>query len=70
MTLVISRTNVDFFSSEGKVRAGLLDTLLHRDKAFIVMGAYGRDMISTLFKASRGESVLKVITQAVFIAHI
>ena len=61
--------NVDFLSTEGNVKAGLLELLLSRSKAFIVMGAYGRSAFSNLFNPSHAESVLKMVSQPVFIAH-
>ena len=61
--------NVDFITTEGNVKAGLLELLLSRSKAFIVMGAYGRSAFSSLFNPSHAQSVLKMVSQPVFIAH-
>lgn len=60
---------LDFLSTEGNVKVGLVELLLGRDKSFVVMGAYGRNMLSNYFSHSHADSVIKVISQAVFIAH-
>ncbi|SFW85222.1 molybdopterin-binding domain-containing protein [Chitinophaga sancti] len=60
---------LDFLSTEGNVEMGLVELLFERDKAFIVMGAYGRNMISNFLRPSHANSVIKVISEPVFIAH-
>jgi len=60
---------VDFVTSYGSVKPGLLELLLQRSRAFIVMGAYGRSMISNLLRPSHATPVLKMVSQPVFIAH-
>lgn len=60
---------LDFLSSEGNVKMGLVELLLDRNKSIVVMGAYGRSMISNFFSPSHANPVIKVISQAVFIAH-
>lgn len=60
---------LDFLSTEGNVEIGLVELLMERDKAFIVMGAYGRNMISNFLRPSHANAVIKLISQAVFIAH-
>ncbi|UPK72721.1 universal stress protein [Chitinophaga filiformis] len=62
-------SDVDFIVMDGNVKTGLLDSLLLRDKDFIVMGAYGRNAFSTLFTPSHAAPILKLIAQPVFIAH-
>lgn len=54
---------------DGNTRARLLEYLLGRNRVFIVMGAYGRGMISSFFSPSHATPVVKVVTQPVFIAH-
>ncbi len=34
------------------------------------MGAYGRDALSAFFKKTMAESLVKTITQPVFISHL
>ncbi|WP_343670856.1 hypothetical protein [Chitinophaga sp.] len=60
---------LDFLSTEGNVKMGLVELLYDREKSFVVMGAYGRSMISGFFRPSHADPVIKVINQAVFIAH-
>lgn len=60
---------LDFLSTEGNVKAGLVELLFNRDRSLVVMGAYGRNVISSFFNPSHADPVIKVISQAVFIAH-
>ena len=60
---------IGFETLEGDTATELLGYLLKKKKVFIVMGAYGRTMLSRFFKQSRAEIVIKTITQAIFIAH-
>ncbi|MCF6405318.1 universal stress protein [Chitinophaga filiformis] len=62
-------SDVDFIVMDGNVKTGLLDSLLLRNKDFIVMGAYGRNAFSTLFTPSHAAPILKLVAQPVFIAH-
>jgi hypothetical protein len=61
--------NIDFLRARGNVKAGLVELLLSRSRAFIVMGAYGRSAFSNLFNPSHANSILKMVSQPVFIAH-
>lgn len=60
---------LDFLSTEGNVKMGLVELLFNRDRSLVVMGAYGRNIISNFFNPSHADPVIKVISQAVFIAH-
>jgi hypothetical protein len=60
---------LDFLSTEGNVKMGLVELLYGRDKSFVVMGAYGRNMLSNFFSHSHADPVIRVVSQAVFIAH-
>lgn len=60
---------LDFMSTEGNVKMGLVELLFDRNKSFVVMGAYGRTMLSNLFSPSHANPVIKIISQAIFIAH-
>jgi hypothetical protein len=67
--LHIHYKNVNFVSTQGNVRLELTELLLQRSRAFIVMGAYGRSAFSNFFSPSHATSVLKMVSQPVFIAH-
>ncbi len=54
---------------DGNIKARLLEYLLTRKKVFIVMGAFGRSMLSYFFVPSHAAQVVKFVTQPVFIAH-
>lgn len=59
----------DFLSTEGNVKMGLVELLFNRERAIVVMGAYGRSTMSNVFFPSHANRVIKVISQPVFIAH-
>ncbi|HVI45077.1 MAG TPA: hypothetical protein VM802_09405 [Chitinophaga sp.] len=54
---------------DNNIRAGLLENLFARDKAFVVMGAFGRTALGELFIPNPAETVVKLITQPLFISH-
>lgn len=63
-------SNIDFVVMEDEnTRARLLEHLLSKEKAFIVMGAYGRGMLSDFFNPSHASPVVKLVSQPVFITH-
>ena len=67
------KSHYDNFQYElinGPVRHTLADFLFKRKNIFIVMGAYGRDALSAFFKKTMAESLVKTITQPVFISHL
>jgi nucleotide-binding universal stress UspA family protein len=48
----------------------LLNYCIGRKNIMIVMGAYGRGVLSSLFKQSHANTMLKMISQPIFITHI
>lgn len=62
-------SSIGFETLEGSTGTELLGYLLKKKNVFIVMGAYGRNMLSRFIKHSQAEIVIKTITQAIFIAH-
>lgn len=50
-------------------RAGLLEYLLAQKNAFIVMGAFGRGLLSNFLAPSHATPVVRLTGQPVFIAH-
>lgn len=64
-----SYSNINFFAVEGDERRGLLEILLQRKDAIILMGAYGRSRFSTYIHPSHADNVLKMTSQPVFIGH-
>lgn len=61
--------NYEFNLLHGMPEIELLDHLLHKKNAIIVMGAYGRNTVSQFFKHSHADLIIKTVTQPVFIAH-
>ena len=60
---------VDFKFLQGDVKDELLIYFLNRSDYFIVMGAFGRNMLSNLFRKSSSEILIKTIDLPLFIAH-
>ena len=60
---------IGFDSKTGDTTYELLASLFLRRNVFIVMGAYGRNTISKLFKRIHADAVLKISTNPVFISH-
>lgn len=62
--------NIEFVIIEDRhTRTRLLDYILGKEHAFVVMGAYGRSMLSNLVSASHARSIVGIVAQPVFIAH-
>lgn len=64
-----SYSNINFLAVTGEERRGLLEILLQRKDALILMGAYGRSRLSTYIHPSHADNVLKMTSQPVFIVH-
>jgi len=50
-------------------RTQLLDYLLGKERVFVVMGAYGRGVLSNLFVPSHANPVVGTVSHPVFITH-
>lgn len=59
----------DFKLLSGAPEDQLLQYFLLRKNVFIVMGAYGRNFISSLFRRSSADLVMRVVDLPLFIAH-
>lgn len=62
-------SNVDFSLLKGKPGDELFSSLIGKKNAFLVIGAFGRNMLSEFFKKSTANLLLKAIDLPVFIAH-
>jgi hypothetical protein len=60
---------INFRLLKGKPKDELLSYLMGRDNLFVVMGAFGRSMVSRLVKTSNAEPILKAADLPVFITH-
>ncbi|MBV8251897.1 MAG: universal stress protein [Chitinophaga sp.] len=60
---------VDFTERKGIVKTELLEYVLNKKNAFLVMGAYGRSTISNMLKSSHATPILRMTNQPVFICH-
>lgn len=60
---------ISFHILEGTVKEELFKYFFMKEKAFIVMGAYGRNMLSAFFRSSSADTVIKAIDLPLFIAH-
>jgi hypothetical protein len=55
--------------NDHNVRARLLEYLLSRRHAFVIMGAYGRNMLSNLISPSHANAVVNNVMHPIFITH-
>ncbi len=62
-------SNIGFTLLEGDPKFELFTYLLNKRNIFVVMGAYGRNLLSHFFNRSHAELVVMVIDKPVFIAH-
>ncbi|HEY8658450.1 MAG TPA: hypothetical protein VIL78_05410 [Hanamia sp.] len=62
-------TDLQFVALKGKSETVLFDYLFKRKNIFLVMGAYGRTIISQFLKHSHADLLMNTITQPIFIAH-
>lgn len=62
-------SSIGFKLLHGKASDELFGYLLGKKNVFVVIGAFGRNMLSGFFKHSTAELILKTINLPVFIAH-
>jgi nucleotide-binding universal stress UspA family protein len=60
---------ISYQTLKGNPRSELFDYFLQKENKMIVMGAYGRSLISRLFKKSKADPVIEMIDLPVFITH-
>jgi hypothetical protein len=60
---------IEFQFLHGKASDELFAYLVMKKDAVVVMGAFGRNMLSTFFKHSTAELLIKTINVPIFIAH-
>lgn len=62
-------SDIQFEVLDGDAQDRLFEFALSRQRAILVMGAFGRNALSTFFKPSAAEDLIRVATIPVFIAH-
>lgn len=62
-------SKINFIALEGKATDELFGYLLLKKNSFVVMGAFGRNLLSSLFRPSTAELILKAVDLPIFIAH-
>jgi hypothetical protein len=67
--LQLHYSSIGFQLLQGKAADELFGYLLKKQNAFVVMGAFGRSMLSGLIKHSTAELIIKTINLPLFIAH-
>jgi nucleotide-binding universal stress UspA family protein len=67
--LVQHNANIRFETLKGEAKDELFSYLLPKKNALIVMGAFGRGLVSSLFKKSTAERIIKTTSLPVFITH-
>ncbi len=61
--------NVSFNTMQGDDYNRLLEIALSKDDCLLVMGAYGRGWLSELLKQSHADTIIKLVSRPIFIAH-
>lgn len=67
--LQLHYSSIGYQLLQGKAADELFGYLLGKKNIFVVMGAFGRSMLSGLFRHSTAELIIKTINMPVFIAH-
>ncbi len=67
--LQLHYASIDYQLLKGKAADELFGYLLGKKNIFVVMGAFGRNMLSGLFRHSTAELIIKTINVPIFIAH-
>ncbi|WP_152266369.1 universal stress protein [Agriterribacter humi] len=67
--LALHYVNVEFKTLHGQPGDELLLYLIGKRNTFVVMGAFGRNMLSNFFRKSMAERVLSMLNLPVLIAH-
>lgn len=62
-------SDYSFEAMKGESDSRLLEFLMQRKNSFLVMGAYGRNIVSLFFKPSHADLLIKTTSQPIFIAH-
>ncbi len=61
--------DLHFEIRDGQAADELFGYLIEKKHAIVVMGAYGRNLVSTFFRPSRASLLVKTIDLPIFIAH-
>jgi hypothetical protein len=61
--------HVDFRLLQGDVKDELFTYFLNKPHHFVVMGSFGRSILSTLFRRSAAEKLMETIDLPLFISH-
>ena len=61
--------DVEYVVLKGDPADQLFGYLLERKNGVIVMGAYGRGMLSRFFKPSHARLIIKTVNMPIFVAH-
>jgi len=59
----------DYVTLEGKPEDELITYLLKKKSCMVVMGAYGRNMVSRFFRHSHADLLIKTLAYPLFITH-
>ena len=62
-------SNISYLVLYGKPKDELFGYLLEKEKMLVVIGAFGRSMVSSMFSKSNAELLLKAVNLPFFIAH-
>lgn len=61
--------NVRYQTLKGNAKDELFNHLFMKTKKMVVMGAYGRSLLSSLFKRSHADAIIRMVDLPLFVAH-
>ncbi|SHM63001.1 Universal stress protein family protein [Chitinophaga jiangningensis] len=67
--LSLHYSNANYVALKGEDEAAIIDYLQNKKNVLLVMGAYGRSLLSRLFRHSHADLIIKALPYPVFIAH-
>ena len=62
-------SSIGFSQVQGKVGYSLFGQLVGKKNSFVIMGAYGRSMLSRLFRKSTADLLIRTLNLPIFITH-
>lgn len=63
-------SNMDFQAKKGNTDKELINYVMNRKNAIVIMGAYGRNSLSLYFSQSHADMLIKTMESPIFITHI
>ena len=61
--------SIGFMTIHGDTETSLLAYLVKKENAIVVLGAYGRSSLASVFRKSHADPLIRLLNQPIFIAH-